>query len=168
MDTTYGQSFDRHNTLESREVDAYDSSEEPHSLQSEYSMDEVTQLIRIALERAKAAEDRSVTAEELLAIGNDLGLSEEDILAASEEVHEQRADVQRAALAMQHVKIHAAGYVAIVFGLFVVNMLTSTDFLWFLMPTFLYAPFVVVHAYMAKLHPRTAVALFDEEDRDYS
>lgn len=159
--TPIGQIGRQHHAKESADTDTHDSPSPSH-LQSEYSTEEVTELIRLALERANLSSEHSVSASELKIIGKDLGLTEEDLLAASEEVLKRRNEEDQVEHAMRHVKLHVVCYRAIGFGLFLLNMFTTPDMLWFAFPAVAYGPFVAIYAYMAKQHPEIALYLFEE------
>lgn len=143
-----------------------DSSGE-EKLRQEYTSEEVTEIIRVALQSATDGDQSTVNKEEMLAIAGDFGLSAADLVRASEAIAASREETDRISkakqLAMQDFKLNVVGYAVGIVGLFFLNWFTSTEFWWFIIPAIAYGPVVAVHGYIAKYNPDHALSLLRPE-----
>lgn len=141
-------------------------------LRQEYTSEEVTEIIRVALQSANDGEDSIVKQEEMLAIGEEFGLTAVDLARASEAIAASREETELSSKvkqkAMQDFKLNLVCYAAGIVGLFLLNWVTSTEYWWFAIPAVAYAPVVVVHGLGAKYRPDLAVKLLREETNDTS
>lgn len=99
-----------------------------------YTNEEVSEIIRLALHKASNKEKDTVNHAEMLAIGEDFGLSPEDIDHAFIEVEksQQTKDLEKQGRA--YLQLHAATYAVVNLGLIVLNLLTGIDTVWFIYP----------------------------------
>ena len=121
--------------------------------QPEYSSEEVSEIIRVALRRATADPQSMVNHDELLAIGKDLGLSPADLTAALDEIASSRDQQGRAIHAKQMFRLHVACYAVVITGLFLVNWVTLPSFSWFLLPATGWGMLLALHGLAVKFAP---------------
>ena len=139
------------------------SADNDKQLKREYTNEEISEIIRVALKSANGGDQSTVSREEMLTIGREFGLSEADLIRASEKIAASRDKTDRATTAMQGFKIHVVCYVAGVVALFLINALVSPEFWWFLLPTIAYGAVVAIHGIGAKKNPDLAFELLHEE-----
>ena len=132
-------------------------------LRQEYTNEELSKIIRVALKGTDGGDKSTVSQEEMLTIGREFGLSEADLVRASEKIAVSHDKTDRATKAMQGFKIHVVCYVAGVVGLFLINALVSPEYWWFLIPTIAYGCVVAVHGFGAKKNPDLTWELLHEE-----
>ncbi len=141
-------------------------------LRQEYTSEEVSEIIRVALQSANDGEDSIVKQEEMLAIGEEFGLTAADLARASEAIAASREETGRASKvkqkAVQDFKLHLVCYAVGIVGLFFLNWVTSTEYWWFAIPAVAYGPVVVVHGLGAKYRPDLSVKLLREDTSDSS
>ena len=132
-------------------------------LRQEYTNEELSEIIRIALKGADGGDKSIVSQEEMLTIGREFGLSEADLVRASEKIAGSRDKTGRATKAMQGFKINVVCYVVGVVGVFLVNAVVSPEFWWFLLAAIAYGCVVAVHGIGAKLNPDLVFELLHKE-----
>jgi len=146
-------------------------------LQQEYTNEEVSEIIRVALKQANGESDTVVSRDELLTIAKDFGLTPEDLLRASEEVKQvdaqAAAQAERRRIAWSDFKINLVCYGVGVIGLFGMNLATAMTAgemkWWFQFPAVAYGAIILGHFIMAKFNPEMAYDMFrgeEEEDSD--
>ncbi len=132
-------------------------------LRQEYTNEELSEIIRVALKGADGGDKSIVSQEEMLTIGREFGLSEADLVRASEKIATSHDKTDRATIAMQGFKINVVCYVVGVVGVFLVNAVVSPEFWWFLLAAIAYGCLVAVHGIGAKLNPDLVFELLHEE-----
>ena len=136
-------------------------------LLQEYSSGQVSEIIRVALERAHGGDRSSVSREEMLAIAGEFGLSAADLIRASETIAASREETDRSSKtkqkAMQDFRLHLFCYAAAIVGLFLLNWAVSPEYWWFILATIAYGPVVAVHGFIARYNPELALSLLGEE-----
>jgi hypothetical protein len=136
-------------------------------MKEEYTNEEVSEIIKVAL---RNTDHSKVSREEMLAIGKEFNLSDADIVRASEQIAASREEIDYAEKKKQTVwqdfKLHVVCYVAGIAGFFFVNLITSPEFWWFLVPMSLYGPIVAIHGFLAKYNQDLAYTALRWEDSD--
>lgn len=146
-------------------------------LQKEYSNDEVSEIIRVALQQANREGDTVVSRDELLTIAKEFGLTPEDLVRASEEVNEigaqADAETERHRLVWHDFKVNLVGYGVGILGFFGLNLATGIAagelVWWFQFLVVIYGAVVLGHFIMAKFNPELAYYMLrgeEEEDSD--
>jgi hypothetical protein len=154
-----------------------DFSGDGDQLQQEYSNEEVSEIIRVALLQANREGDTVVSRDELLTIAKEFGLTPEDLVRASEEVKhvdaEAAARAERRRLAWHDFKVNLVCYGVGIVGLFGMNMATALSDgqikWWFHFPVVAYGAIILGHFIMAKFNPEMAYDMLrgeEEEDSD--
>lgn len=136
-------------------------------LRQEYTNEEVSEIIRVALKSADDGDQSIVNQEEMLTIAGEFGLSAADLVRASEAIIASREKSERASKvrqkAMQGFWISVVGYAALIIGLFFLNWATSPGDWWFYIPAIAIGPVVGVYGFIVKYYPDLAVKLVREE-----
>lgn len=146
-------------------------SQDGERLRQEYTNEEVSEIIRIALQNTNGTDSAIVNREEMLTIGEEFGLSVVDIVRATEEIEASKEDTRTSSRVLIDFKIHVVCYIAGVIGLFLINVVTNwssppTVIWWFLLAAFAYGPVVAVHGYVAKVYPNLITEFFSEESTE--
>ena len=127
-----------------------------------YSSEEVSEIIRLALENAGTEQRDTVKHADLLSIGREFGLSEADIDAACLRVNASRqiqAHVERASV---FFKLHFVAYAVIMAGLFGINALTGLNDLWVLYPLVAWGTVVALHGVLVRVLPKLPSSVISE------
>ena len=142
---------------------------ESGQLRTEYTSEEVSEIIRVALEDAGDSERVSVNKDELLKIAQEFGLSESSLVRAQQSLDTVMEKKDISVQAMRHVKINGICYAAGVVGIFLVNVVVigladSPAVWWFPLAAAAYAPVFLVHGLLAKFYPDLAYSMFHKEE----
>ena len=120
--------------------------------ENEYTPEEVQAILKRAVELDDHRERFS--RDELFAMARELGLSEEAVLAAEQDVRPtgKAAELAQArqefiAERRQEFKQHLVAYVCVNAFLFVINLLTAPDFWWFIFPLLGWGMGLAMHAF---------------------
>lgn len=124
-----------------------------------YTNEEVSEIVRVALRKTKGRDANTVDHAELIAIGKDFGLSEEDINAAFEDIGKTRAVEEIEERARLSLKVHAMVFGVVNAGLFLINMLSDPGFWWFLYPLISWGMALGLHAIAVHYVPALAARL---------
>jgi hypothetical protein len=127
-----------------------------------YTNEEVSEIIRVALRNAEKQGADTVVREDMLAIGRDFGLSENDIDQAFEEIYTKSDEEKISEQAMLGLKIHAITYGMIAAGLFAINFMTTPDYWWAFFPAVAWGMFFGIHWILVKFMPSVAIHLTTE------
>ena len=130
-----------------------------------YSSDEVSEIIRIALKGVDYEASNAVDHQELLSIGKEFGLREEEINTAYEKLQDQRdTDELKEALGMQ-LKIVSAVMFGIALLLFVIDIFFYTEgsFAQFVLPALVAS--ITVCALQFRYFPKMVSSIFANSSR---
>ena len=139
-------------------------------LRKAYTNEEISELIRVALNGADRSDQSAVSQEEMLTIAGEFGLNKADLVRASETLAASRAASEkkksRASRAMDGFKINFVCYVAGVFGIFLINAFLSPEFWWFVLAAIAYGMVILVHGFFAFFYPDRVLELLHDEEID--
>lgn len=121
-----------------------------------YTNEEVSEIVRVALRKAERKETNTVDHEEMLAIGRDFGLTEEDIAAAFADIGRARAMESQTGRAQLAFKVHAMVFVVVISGLFLINWMTTPDYWWAVYPLVISGTVLVLQGIATKYVPTLA------------
>lgn len=124
---------------------------------AEYTSEEVSEIIRVALHNAKGGEHATVNHEELLTIGAELGLKAADLSSALERIGTEREERDVLTLAVQAFRLHAALYAVVIAGLFLINWAADPSYWWFFFPMIGWGMLVAIHGVVTKYVPNLPV-----------
>ena len=115
-----------------------------------YTNEEVSEIIRLALHNRGNNSNDTVNHSEMLAIGEDFGLSPEDIDRAFIAVEKTQRTDELEKQNRTIFLIHAVTYAVVQVGLFGLNVLTGLGTLWFLYPLVAWGMVVGIHFAIGK------------------
>lgn len=118
-----------------------------------YSNEEVSEIIGIALRNAQTGDGTTVNHAEMLSIASEFGLSGGDIQRALDSLAEKEEALEIADKTALAFKLHVATYLAIIAGLFGINLISDPSYWWFLYPGILWGSIVVLHGIAQKYAP---------------
>ena len=104
------------------------------SIPREFTGEELTEIIRRAASRRGSESSKNVSYEEMLAVGEELGIGREDLEAAAAEIGKGRRGRQKQARRKLEFFHHLASYVSVMAGLFLINLITNPSYWWFVFP----------------------------------
>ena len=134
----------------------------PKNKSQVYTNEEVSEIIRVALRNAEKQGADTVVREDMLAIGRDFGLNENDIDQAFEEINKTSTEELQSDQAILWFKVHAITYGVIIAGLFGINWLSDPTFWWAFFPMVAWGTVVALHGILAKYVPSVAIYLTTE------
>ena len=129
-----------------------------------YSNEEVSEIIRVGLRSANGGQMDTVNHEEMLAIGRDFGLGPADIEHAFDAIQQTKTEGDQQTVAMLWFKVHAVTFVAILTGLFGINLLDDPSFWWAFFPFFGWGSIVLLHGVLVRYFPSAFLLLVQDTD----
>lgn len=128
----------------------------------EYSSEEVSEIIRVALRNAADEGLRTVNHDEMLAIAKDFGLNGDDLDRALKDISLSRDAEDLSLKVKQAFRLHMALYAVIISGLLLINWATMPSFWWSVIPAVGWGMAVAIHGILAKYAPDVPVYLFKQ------
>lgn len=141
---------------------ATDSTNPPQGNPREFSGEELAEIIRRAAQHAHRPRETSVGYEEMLSVGAELGLDPEHLKSAAAEVADDRHRKKRVIRQKLEFFHHLTSYVAVIGGLFLLNLVTSPGFFWFVFPAIGWGIGLACHAGKVYLNEKAALLGVEE------
>ena len=133
-----------------------------------YTSEQVSEVIRIALQGHAGHGSDSIPFDEIVAIGGDFGLTETDIRDAlskvAGEAEKSRIKNKQRSYAVIGFKLHVLTFLAISAGLAILNVAIDPSVFWALYAFIMWGAVVVLHGLILHFAPDAAVALSYDED----
>ena len=127
-----------------------------------FSNEELTEIIRRAAEKARRPGETTVTYEEMLAVGEELGFEASDLQAAASDVASGRSRKKRVIRQKLEFFHHLISYVTVMGGLFLINLVTSPGYFWVVFPAIGWGIGLTSHAGRIYLNEKAALLGVEE------